>query len=169
MALLFAPHVFVRPSNIRLAQWNEVNFEDRTWKIPANKMKIKQEHIVPLTDITMALLKEMYLYSGKAKYIFHSLRSTSTPMSDATMNNALRRMGYSQDEIVVHGFRAMFSTIAHEKSSFSHEVIETQLAHSVGSKVSQAYNRAQYLSERKELMKWWSLYLTNLTALNECA
>ena len=89
------------------------------------------------------------------------MRSTTAPMSDATLNNALRRMGYSKDEIVTHGFRAMFSTIAHEEGK-SHEVIETQLAHSVGNAVSQAYNRAKYLEERKELMQWWSDYLDNL-------
>ena len=80
-------------------------------------------------------------------------------MSDATLVNALRRMGYSKEEIVPHGFRAMFSTIAHEKSGFSHEVIEAQLAHATGSNVSQAYNRAKYLDERKQLMQWWSDFL----------
>ncbi len=162
MALLLAPHVFVRPSNIRFAEWSEIDFEAKMWKIPAHKMKTKMEHLVPLTETTLGIFKEMYAYSANAKYIFHSLRSTTTPMSDATMNNALRRIGYSQDELVVHGFRAMFSTISHEVSGFKHEVIETQLAHSVGSKVSQAYNRALYLEERKELMRWWSNYLINL-------
>ena len=162
MALLLAPHVFLRPYNIRYAEWNEIDFDEKVWRIPANKMKTKQEHLVPLTDSTIRIFEEMLLYSADAKYIFHSLRSTTAPMSDATMNNALRRMGYSKEELVIHGFRAMFSTIAHEKSDFKHEVIETQLAHSTGSRVSQAYNRAQYLDERKRMMEWWSKYLTRL-------
>lgn len=162
MALRLAPYIFVRPSNLRFAQWQEIDFEKKIWVIPADKMKTKKEHIIPLTDTTLAIFQEMYKYSADAKYIFHSLRSTSSPMSDATLNNALRRMGYSKEEIVVHGFRAMFSTITHEKSDFDHQVIETQLAHSVGSKVSQAYNRAMYLDERKELMQWWSYYLDGI-------
>jgi len=159
MALTIAPYVFLRPFNIRHAEWSEIDFDEKLWRIPANKMKIKKEHVIPLTDRIVEILKEMQLFSNDAKYIFHSLSSKSTPMSDATMNNALRRMGYSKEEIVTHSFRAMFSTIAHEKSQFKHEVIETQLAHSVGSDVSRAYNRAMYLDERKELMQWWSDYL----------
>ena len=159
MALKLLPYVFVRPFNIRHAQWEEIDFKDKIWRIPSEKMKTKKEHLIPLTDTTIAILKEMYAFSSDAKYIFHSLRSKTSPMSDATMINALRRMGYSKEEIVPHGFRAMFSTVAHEKSPYSHEAIETQLAHSVGSNVSQAYNRAMYLDERKELMKWWSEYL----------
>ncbi len=161
MALTIAPYVFLRPNNLRFAQWSEIDFEARLWRIPAEKMKTKREHLIPLTDRTIEILKEVQLYSGEAAYIFHSMRSTTAPMSDATLNNALRRMGYSKDEIVTHGFRAMFSTIAHEEGK-SHEVIETQLAHSVGNAVSQAYNRAKYLEERKELMQWWSDYLDNL-------
>ena len=160
MALTIAPYVFLRPKNIRLAEWSEIDFEARLWKIPAEKMKTKREHLIPLTDRTIAILEEVQLYSGDATYIFHSMRSRTAPMSDATLNNALRRMGYSKDELVTHGFRAMFSTITHEEGK-THEVIETQLAHSVGSKVSEAYNRALYLKERKELMQWWSDYLDN--------
>ena len=162
MALLLALHVFLRPYNIRYAEWNEIDLNEKLWRIPARKMKTKQEHLIPLTETTVKIFQEMKLYSPNAKYIFHSLRSTVSPMSDATMNNALRRMGYSKDEIVVHGFRAMFSTIAHEKSDYKHEVIEIQLAHSTGSRVSQAYNRAEYLDERKKMMEWWSNYLIAL-------
>jgi integrase len=165
MALTLAPHVFVRPFNLRHAQWDEIDLEAKLWRIPAEKMKTKREHVVPLTDITLDIFKEMKRFSGNADYIFHSLRSKMSPMSDATLNNALRRMGYAKDELVTHGFRAMFSTIAHEKSSFKHEVIETQLAHSVGSEVSRAYNRALYLDERKALMQWWSEWLSNTKSL----
>lgn len=162
MALKLAPYVFVRPFNLRHAEWNEIDLEARLWRIPADKMKTKKEHIIPLTDTTVSIFKEMKDFSKDAKYIFHSLRSTISPMSDATLNNALRRMGYSKEEMVTHSFRAMFSTIAHEKSNFKHEVIETQLAHTVGTDVSRAYNRALYLDERKELMQWWSEYLDDV-------
>lgn len=162
MALAIAPYVCLRPSNIRLAQWHEIDFDMKLWRIPDYKMKGRIAHIIPLTSSTLSIFREMKKYSGDAKYIFHSIRSPDTPMSDATMNNALRRMGYSQDEIVVHGFRAMFSTVAHEISNFKHEVIEAQLAHTVGSQVSLAYNRAIYLEDRKQLMQWWSDYLDNL-------
>jgi len=104
----------------------------------------------------------MKLYTGDNKYIFHSPRGKSSPMSENTLLGAIRRLGYTKEEFVPHGFRAMFSTIAHEKSPFKHEVIETQLAHSVGNSVSQAYNRAKYLDDRTELMIWWSNYLDNL-------
>jgi len=164
MALKLLPYVFVRPYNIRFAQWDEIDFKDRLWRIPAEKMKTKKDHIVPLTDTTIEILKEMYAFSSDAKYIFHSLRSKTSPMSDATLVNALRRMGYSKEEIVPHGFRAMFSTITHEKSPYNHEAIEAQLAHSVGSNVSQAYNRAMYLEDRKELMQWWSDFLDEAKA-----
>jgi len=159
MALRFLPHVFVRPYNLRYAEWNEIDLKDRLWRIPKEKMKIKEDHLVPLTDSTIAILEEIQKLTGDGKYIFHGLRGKSSVMSDATLSNALRRMGYSKEEIVPHGFRAMFSTIAHEKSGFAHEVIEKQLAHSVGNKVSQAYNRSHLLEERKELMQWWSDFL----------
>ncbi len=162
MALTIAPYVFVRPFNLRHAEWSEIDFEAKLWRIPSDKMKTKKEHLIPLTETTLKIFEEMRTYSGDARYIFHSLRSKTSPMSDNTLNNALRRIGYSKDEIVVHGFRAMFSTITHEKSGFDHHVIETQLAHSVGNSVSQAYNRAQYLDERVKLMQWWSDYLDKL-------
>ena len=162
MALKIAPYVFVRPANIRFAQWEEIDFDSKLWKIPAEKMKTKKEHIVPLTDTVLDMFKELYQFSATAKYIFPSLRSTTSPLSDAALNNALRRLGFSKNELVIHGYRAMFSTIAHELSSFDHAVIEGQLAHSIGSKVSQAYNRALYLDERKELMQWWSDWLDSI-------
>ncbi len=162
MALRLLPHVFVRPFNLRYMEWDEVDLKDRLWRIPKEKMKTKKDHIVPLTDTTVSILEDIQRLTGNGIYVFPGLRSKTAPMSDGTLNGALRRMGYTKEEIVPHGFRAMFSTIAHEKSDLSHEVIEAQLAHSVGSSVSQAYNRAIYLEERKKLMKWWSDYLDGL-------
>jgi len=124
-------------------------------------MKTKKEHIVPLTDTVIKIIDEMKLLST-GKYLFPNTKSKDTPLSNGTMRMALRRQGITKEEFTPHGFRAMFSTIAHEKSKFDHEVIETQLAHSVGSNVSQAYNRAKYLTERVKMMEWWSNYLNGL-------
>lgn len=158
-ALQLQAYTFVRPFNIRHAEWDEVDLISKQWNIPAKKMKTKEDLIVPLTDTTIEIFKDMQQFTSDSPYIFHSPKSKTSPMSDNTLLGAIRRLGYTKEEFVPHGFRAMFSTIAHEKSNFKHEVIETQLAHSVGNSVSQAYNRAKYLDERVELMQWWSDYL----------
>jgi len=158
-ALLMLAYTFVRPSNVRLALWSEIDLNAKQWVIPAKKMKTKDEFIVPLSDTLIELLKEIKLYSGDSPYLFPSTKSKTTPLSDGALLGAIRRMGYTKEEFTPHGFRAMFSTIAHEKSPFKYDVIETQLAHSVGNSVSQAYNRAKYLDERVKLMQWWSDYL----------
>lgn len=159
MALFFAPYVAVRPGNIRYARWNDIDFEARLWRISLEDMKKDREHLIPLTDTTITILREVQQLSGDGEYIFPSSRNASRPFSDTTLNKALRRMGYDGDKLVVHGFRAMFSTVANEQSGFRSEVIEVQLAHLIGTEVSRAYNRALYLQERKELMQWWSDYL----------
>ncbi len=166
-ALKMLFHVFVRPFNIRHAEWNEIDFKSKQWNIPGSKMKTKEDLIVPLTLPVIELLEDMQQYTSDSKYIFHSSRSSTSPMSDNTLLGAIRRLGYTKDEFVPHGFRAMFSTIAHEKSDFKHEVIETQLAHSIGNSVSQAYNRAKYLDERVELMQWWSNYLDEVQKIEK--
>ncbi|MCD4668304.1 MAG: integrase arm-type DNA-binding domain-containing protein [Sulfurimonas sp.] len=161
-SLLMLAYTFVRPINIRLALWSEIDFKYKQWVIPAKKIKTKDEFIVPLSDSVIELLKDIKLYSGDSPYIFPSTKSKTTPLSDGALLGAIRRMGYTGTEFTPHGFRAMFSTIAHEKSNFKYDVIETQLAHSVGNSVSQAYNRAKYLDERVELMQWWSNYLNEV-------
>ncbi len=161
-ALLMLAYTFVRPSNVRLALWSEINLNAKQWVIPAKKMKTKDEFIIPLSDTLIKLLKDIQLYSVGSPYLFPSTKSKTTPLSDGALLGAIRRMGYTKEEFTPHGFRAMFSTIAHEKSPFKYDVIETQLAHSVGNSVSQAYNRAKYLDERVELMQWWSDYLNKV-------
>ena len=158
-ALLMLAYTFVRPSNVRLALWSEIDLKAKQWVIPAKKMKTKDEFIVPLSNSLIELLEDIKLYAGDSPYLFPSTKSKTTPLSDGALLGAIRRMGYTKNEFTPHGFRAMFSTIAHEKSNFKYDVIETQLAHSVGNSVSQAYNRAKYLDERVELMEWWSNYL----------
>jgi len=163
-ALQFLAYTFVRPSNVRLALWSEIDLKNKQWVIPAKKMKTKDEFIVPLTDTVIELLHDIKINSGDSPYLFPSTKSKTTPLSDGALLGAIRRMGYSTEEFTPHGFRAMFSTLAHEKSGFKYDVIETQLAHSVGNSVSQAYNRAKYLDERVKLMLWWSEYLDRIQA-----
>ncbi len=162
MALKFAPYVFVRPANIRFAEWKEVDLIAKQWVIPPDKMKTREPLIVPLACSVVELLQELKAFTGDSRYLFPSLRTKTAPLSDGALINAIRRMGYGTDQFTPHGFRAMFSTIAHERSPYSHEAIETQLAHSVGNSVSKAYNRAKYLPERVELMQWWADYLDGL-------
>jgi len=159
MALKFAPYVAIRPYNIRFARWKDIDFDAKLWRIPDEEMKTKQEHLIPLTKSSLKILLEVHNFTGDGEYIFPSDRNPHRPFSDTTLNKALTRMGYDSSKLVTHGFRAMFSTVANEQSNFRSEVIETQLAHKVGNEVSRAYNRAQYLQERKELMQWWSDYL----------
>ena len=155
LALKMITNTFVRPHNIRHAEWSEINLDTKQWIIPPSKMKTKKELIVPLSKQVLEILEDAKALNT-AGLVFPSTKSKTTPMSDAAMVGALRRLGYATDEIVAHSFRGIFSTIAHEKALYGHEVIETQLAHSVGTSVSQAYNRAVYLKERTEMMQWYS-------------
>lgn len=160
LGLLFLAYSAIRPGNVRLAEWEEIHWDAKQWVIPGNKMKTGDQHIVPLSTQLLDILKQAKLLSQGGDYIFFSNRNPNSPMSDVTLGKALRTtIGYSNDRIVPHGFRAMFSTIAHEKSDFSSEVIEVQLAHKIGSKVSQAYNRAKYLEQRQKLVQWWGTWL----------
>lgn len=161
-SLLLLAYTFVRSINVRLAEWDEIDFQSKLWSIPAKKMKTRNDFIVPLTDTVINFLKDMKQYSGDSPYLFPSTKSKTTPLSDGALLGAIRRIGYTKEEFTPHGFRAMFSTNAHQKSGFKSDIIETQLAHSVGNAVSQAYNRSEYLQERVELMQWWSDYLDNL-------
>jgi len=159
LALKLIAHTFVRPANIRFAEWDEMNIKNKQWIIPAHKMKTKKQLIVPLSQQSLEIIEEAKKHSQDSKLLFPSTRGKNTPLSDAAMVGALRRIGYTKEEIVAHSFRGIFSTIAHENGQYAHNVIETQLAHTVGSKVSQAYNRALYLKERVEMMQWYSNHL----------
>jgi len=161
-ALKIIPYLALRPIELRSLQWEYINFKDNLIVIPADKMKMRTEHIIPITSTVMQLIRELQEYTGSKVYLFPNAIYRDRYLSENTINTALRRMGFTRDEIVSHGFRSMFSTIVHEKSHFKYDVIETQLAHSVGNSVSQAYNRAKYLDERVELMQWWSDYLDKL-------
>lgn len=162
-ALRLAPLVFVRPGELRHAEWSEFDFEKCEWRIPAGKMKMKEQHIVPLAVQSVSILREIQPVTGNGRYVFPSERTTQRPMSENTINGALRRLGFTKEEMTGHGFRSMASTLLHELG-FPHAVIEAQLAHGERNKVSAAYNYAKYLPERKEMMRFWAEYLGSLAA-----
>jgi integrase len=163
MALKLAPLVFVRPGELRGAEWSEFDLEGAEWRIPAVRMKMGEQHIVPLSRQAVAILRELQILTGGGRYVFPSLLSAERPMSDNTINAALRRLGYASDEQTGHGFRSMASTLLNEQG-FPPDVIELQLAHSERNKVRAAYNRAQRLEERRKMMQSWADYLGTLRA-----
>lgn len=161
-ALKLAPLFFVRPGELRNAEWSEIDLEERVWNIPAHKMKTRQAHIVPLCDQAVQILKELKQFTGASRYVFPSGRSFTRPMSDMAILAALRRMEYDRDTMTGHGFRAMARTILDEVLHVRPEYIEHQLAHSVRDPLGRAYNRTTFLPERREMMQLWADYLDGL-------
>jgi integrase len=162
-ALKLAPLVFVRPGELRAAQWSEFDLERAEWRIAAERMKMREQHIVPLSTQALDILREIQPLTGDGKYVFPSLRSAARAMSENTINGALRRLGYSTDEMTGHGFRALASTCLNEQG-WSPDIIELQLAHAERNKVRAAYNRAERLAERRKMMQAWADYLDGLRA-----
>ena len=162
-ALRLAALVFVRPGELRHAEWTEFDFDAAEWRIPATKMKMKEQHIVPLSAQAVAVLREIQSATGRGRYVFPSERGGGRPMSENTVNAALRRLGYVKNEMTGHGFRSMASTLLHELG-LPHAVIERQLAHGERNKVSAAYNFAEHLPERRAMMQRWADYLDKLKA-----
>lgn len=161
-ALRLHPLVVTRPGELRHAEWSEIDFKKATWAIPVGKMKMKNPHIVPLSDQAIEILRELHPITGSGKYLFPSVRSTARPISDNTLNAALRRLGYGSDEMVSHGWRAVFRTLADEVLQERLDIIEAQLAHQVADTLGRAYNRTSFLKERRELMEKWTRYLDGL-------
>jgi integrase len=161
LAMQLAPLIFVRPGELRAAEWIEFNFEAAEWRIPAHRMKMRTVHVVPLSKQAMMILGEIRKITGEGRYVFPSVRTVKRPMSDNTLTAALRRMGYSKEEMTVHGFRSMASTLLNEQG-WNRDAIERQLAHSERDKVRAAYNYAEHLPERRRMMQAWSDYLDGL-------
>jgi integrase len=162
-ALRLAPLLFVRPGELRKAEWASIDFERSDWRYLVTKTKT--EHLVPLAPQAVAILKELHALTGHGRYVFPGARDKTRPMSDAAINAALRRMGYdTKEEITGHGFRAMARTILAEELHQKPEVIEHQLAHSVPDALGTAYNRTKFLKERKAMMRIWADYLDVLKA-----
>lgn len=162
-ALRLAPLVFVRPGELRKAEWSEFDLDACEWRIPGPRMKMRQPHIVPLATQAAAILRELEPLTGGGKYVFPGVRSRQEPMSENTLNAALRRLDYGRDEMTAHGFRSMASTLLNE-AGWNRDAIERQLAHVEKNKVRAAYNAAEYLPERRKMMQAWADYLDGLAA-----
>jgi integrase len=156
-ALKFAPLTFVRPGELRRAEWSEfdIEAEQPVWRIPAEKMKMRDSHLVPLSRQAAAILRDLALHTGGGKYVFPSLRSGGRPMSENTVNAALRRLGYANDEMTGHGFRSTASTMLNELG-FHPDLIELQLAHKERNKSRASYNKALRIEERTRMMQSWA-------------
>ncbi|OPY85686.1 MAG: Prophage CP4-57 integrase [Syntrophorhabdus sp. PtaU1.Bin153] len=152
----------MRPGELRHAEWSEIDLDNALWNIPAGKMKMKLPHIVPLCTQAVEILKELEQLTGASKYLFPSGRSFARPISDNTLNAALRRMGFDKDTMTTHGFRAMARTILDEVLQVRPDFIEHQLAHAVRDPNGRAYNRTAYLEERRRMMQLWADYLDGL-------
>lgn len=161
-ALKLTPLVFVRPGELRTAEWSEIDLEAAEWRIPGNKMKMKLDHLVPLSTQAVEILRGIKLITGHGRFVFPSLRTGERPMSENTINAALRGMGYSKEVHTAHGFRATARTIMDEVLSQRVDLIEHQLAHAVKDPNGRAYNRTAHLPARKIMMQVWADYLDKL-------
>jgi integrase len=160
-ALRLAPYVFVRPGELRRAEWNEFDLDGSEWRIPADKMKMGTVHIVPLSEQAVTILRELHPLTGTGNYVFPGVRTKKRPMSDNTILGALRRLGYTGDQMTGHGFRSMASTLLNEQG-WNKDAIERQLAHGERNKVRAAYNYAEHLPERRKMMQMWADHLDGL-------
>lgn len=166
-ALRLAPHVFVRPGELRAAEWTEIDLDAAEWRIPVIRMKMRKPHLVPLSRQAIAILRELHPITGipprvGPHYVFPSVRTRARPMSENTINAALRRLGYSKEQMTGHGFRAMATTRLSESGQWNRDAIERQLAHIEQSKSRKPYDHAQHIKERRRMMQWWSDYLDSL-------
>jgi integrase len=168
LALRLAPLVFVRPGELRKAEWSEFDLERAEWRVSATRMKMGEEHVVPLSQQALAILKELQPLTGGGRYVFPSLRTTARPMSNNAINAALRRMGYSGEEMTGHGFRALASTCLNEQG-WHPDLMDLQLAHAERNKVRAAYNCAQRPPERRNIVQAWADYLDGLRSDHQSA
>jgi len=163
-ALQLAPVLFVRPGELRGMEWTELDLDANEWNIPAERMKMKLPHLVPLPSQAVAILKDLHPLTGHSKYVFPSLRTPLRCISENTINAGLRRLGFAKEEITGHGFRATARTMLHEILGFTPDAIEAQLAHAVPDRLGRAYNRTTHLEERRKMMQVWADYLDGLKA-----
>jgi integrase len=168
-ALALSALLLLRPGELRHTEWAEVNFEAADITVPGERMKrMKAEkangppHLVPLAPQALAILRELHPITGRGRYVFPSLLTGERCMSENTVRGALRRMGYGNDDMTAHGFRAMARTMMAERLNIDAQVIEAQLAHAVGDALGRAYNRTQYIDQRRDMMAKWADYLDQL-------
>ena len=164
-ALKLAPLLFVRPGELQKAEWAEFDLPAAEWRLPASKMKMRQRHIVPLPRQALSVLAELQAYTGNGQFLFPSIRTTTKPIALESMLVAIRSMGFTQDEMTMHGFRGMASTLLNEMG-YNRDWIERQLAHGERDHVRAAYNYAEHLPERRRMMQEWADYLEELKAEN---
>lgn len=164
LALQLTPHVFVRPGELRRAEWQEFDFGRAIWTIPAEKMKMRDAHVVPLSSQSLSILSAAKALSAGQRYVFSSLYPGTRPMSENTVNASLRRLGYSGAEMTAHGFRAMASTLLNESGKWSPDAIERALAHKDTNAIRGTYHRGAHWDERVRMAQWWSDYLDKLKA-----
>jgi integrase len=157
--------VFVRPGELRLAQWEEFDLAKAEWRIPGERMKMRSEHIVPLSTQALAILRELNPVTGPKGCAFPSILHAARPISDNTINSALRRLGYERHEMTAHGFRSIASTLLNERG-WNSDAIERQLSHGERNKIRGTYNYAEYLPERRRMMQAWADYLDELRLAN---
>lgn len=162
VALRLAPHLFVRPGELRHAEWAEFDFDERVWAISADKMKMRRPHYVPLSRQALAIIDEIKPVSGKGRYLFPCQGKRDRPMCENTLNLALQRLGYGGSRMTTHGFRSMASTLLNETRQWSADAIERQLAHIDANAVRRIYARGEYWDERIQMMQAWSDYLDKL-------
>ena len=164
IALKLTPHLFVRPGELRKAEWPEFDFDRRVWIIPAARMKMREPHQVPLSRQALELLQSAHGLSSRQKFAFSSLYPGNRPMSENTINAALRRLGYSGSEMTAHGFRALASTLLNESGKWNPDAIERALAHRAAGSIRGTYHRGQHWAERVQMAQWWSDYLDCLAS-----
>lgn len=162
IAMQMSANVFVRPGELRHAEWSEIDLEGSLWTIPAGKMKMRRPHRVPLSRQSVELLRQVHEITGPTGYVFPSIRTRSRPMSENTINAGLRRLGFTGDEMTAHGFRAMASTLLNESGKWHPDAIERALAHGDEDRVRAAYHRGAHWKERVEMAQWWSDHLDTL-------
>jgi integrase len=163
LALELAPHVFVRPGELRQACWEEFDLDNAVWALPSDKMKMRKPHQVPLSRQSLEILRRAKAQTSRREgYVFPSIRTSARPLSENTLNAALRRLGYTTDEMTAHGFRAMASTLLNESGKWSVDAIERGLAHGDSDKVRAVYHRGAHWEERVQMAQWWSDYLDQL-------
>ncbi len=155
-ALQLLPLTMVRPGELRASEWAEFDLDAAIWSIPAQRMKMRQPHRVPLASQAVAILRDLKPITGDGKFLFPSVRSRARCMSENTINAALRRLGFDKDEMTGHGFRASASSILNESGLWNPDAIERQLAHANGNKIRRAYARADFWQERVKMMTWWA-------------
>ncbi|RDE05928.1 tyrosine-type recombinase/integrase [Sphingomonas aracearum] len=161
-ALRLAPHVFLRPGELRQAKWSEIDFAEKVWRVPAERMKMKQPHAVPLSRQVLFILQDLRSLARTSEFLFPALHTTRRPISENTMNVALRRLGFEHDEMTSHGFRALASTLLNESGLWHPDAIERALAHGEKDRVRAAYHRGAHWDERVRMAQWWSDYLDQL-------